>query len=125
MAYRQDLFSATVAQLRGGRTQEELSKKLNELVNACRDTGKSGTISLKITIKPDKGDTGQYFLEDNTTVKLPEFERGKTLMFGTPDGNLQRTDPNQGELPLRQVNDDRQPAKQVAQPAETTKTVNQ
>jgi len=124
MAYRQDLFTNTVNQLRSGRTQEELSKKLNEIVNACRDTGKVGELTLKIKVRPDKGDTGQYFLEDNVVVKLPEFERGKTLMFGTPEGNLQRTDPNQGELPLRSIDESpaavktvseaQQPAKQIS-----------
>ncbi len=123
MAHRQDLFLHTVSQLRGGRTQEELSKQLNEIVNACRDTGKVGEITLKIKVKPDRGDTGQYFLEDKVVQKLPEFERGKTLMFGTPDGNLQRTDPNQHELPLRSVFDEEQETKSLEQDAETVKKI--
>ncbi|WP_041522967.1 hypothetical protein [Gilvimarinus agarilyticus] len=116
MAYRQDLFLETIKQLRSGKTQDELSEYVNQLVQDCRATGKMGTITLQIKIKPDTGDTGQYFLEDKITVKKPAFERGKTLMFGTPEGNLQRTDPNQGELPLRDVSSEQQAPREVTQP---------
>jgi hypothetical protein len=99
---RPDLFNATVAQLNNGRTQQELSEALNELVQACRDTNKVGEITLKIKVRPD-GASGQYFLEDQMNVTLPKFDRAKTLFFGTPEGNLQRTDPAQGDLDIRTV----------------------
>jgi len=105
MGYRQDLFNVTVSQLRNGRTQDELSEKLNEVVNACRETGKMGEITLKIKVKPDKGANGQYFLEDAITAKAPQADRGQTIMFGTPEGNLQRNDPRQAEMELRKVSD--------------------
>jgi hypothetical protein len=101
---RPDLFNATVAQLNNGRTQQELSEALNELVQACRDTNKVGEITLKIKVRPD-GASGQYFLEDQMNVTLPKFDRAKTLFFGTPEGNLQRTDPAQAELDVRAVQD--------------------
>jgi len=96
---RPDLWNATVAQLRSGTAQEELSEKLAAAVNAARDTGKQAEITLKLTVKP-VGD-GQYELRYKINDKLPEFERGATLMFGTPDGNLTRDDPNQQKLNLR------------------------
>jgi hypothetical protein len=99
---RPDLFNATVAQLNNGRTQQELSEALSELVQACRDTNKVGEITLKIKVRPD-GASGQYFLEDQMNVTLPKFDRAKTLFFGTPEGNLQRTDPAQGDLDIRTV----------------------
>lgn len=105
MNVREDLFNATVAQLRNGATQSEASEMLNELVNACRDTGKVGELTFKIKIRPDAA--GQYFLEDQLSSNLPKPERGKTLFFGTPEGNLQREDPNQQSLDLRKVSDDR------------------
>jgi len=103
MSYRQDLFNFTLTQLRGGKTQEELSAKLNELVKDCRDTGKKGELTLTIAVRPDKGDTGQYFLKPSIKIKSPQFEIGDTLFWGTPEGNLQRTDPAQGDLDLRIV----------------------
>lgn len=123
MAYRQDLFLDTVRQLRNGKTQDELSEAINELVQACRDTGKAGELVLKIKINPDKGGNGQYFLSDEVNVKKPKYERSKTLMFGTPEGNLQRTDPNQHELPLRSVNADTAAVKTVTEQQQPAKVV--
>lgn len=119
MAYRADLFLETIRQLRSGRTQEEAAEKLAQLVQDCRHTGKKGTLTIKMTINPDKGDTGQYFIADEITVKAPKFERGNTLMWGTPDGNLQRTDPNQGELPLRSVPDEEPAPRRVDTDSDT------
>lgn len=104
MAVREDLFNATVAQLRNGSTQIEASELLNELVQACRETNKVGELTLKIKVRPD-GASGQYFLEDQVSINAPKPERGKTLFFGTPDGNLQRDDPNQKKLDLRAIED--------------------
>jgi hypothetical protein len=92
-------------QLRAGRTQEEASAELNQLIQDCRNTGKKGTITLSITVVPDKGDTGQYFLKHQLVRKSPKFEIGDTLFWGTPDGNLLRQDPSQGELELKSVPD--------------------
>tara|TARA_R110002167_G_scaffold188319_1_gene389857 strand:+ start:31643 stop:32008 length:366 start_codon:yes stop_codon:yes gene_type:complete len=105
MSTRADLFNATVAQLRNGTTQAEASEMLAELVQACRDTNKIGELTLKIKVRPD-GASGQYFLEDQVTINAPKPERGKTLFFGSPEGNLSRTDPNQKELNLRDVSDE-------------------
>lgn len=123
MACRQDLFLDTVRQLRNGKTQTELSEGVNELVQACRDTGKTGELVLKIKINPDKGGNGQYFLSDEVTIKKPKYERSKTLMFGTPEGNLQRTDPNQHELPLRSVTTETAAVKTVTEQQQTAKVV--
>lgn len=101
--YRQDLFSFTLNQLRNGKTQEQLSEKLNDVIQACRDTGQKGAVQLTIIIRPDKGDSGQYFLRPEIKVKKPEFAPSDTIFWGTPEGNLQRTDPAQGSLDLREV----------------------
>lgn len=106
MSIRQDLFAYTVAQLRAGMTQEELSEQLNECVQQASASGKSAKLTLELTIKP-QGASGQYILTDKITAKLPKSDREATLMFGTPEGNLTREDPRQTKLPLRQVEDDR------------------
>lgn len=123
MAHRQDLFVHAVSQLRSGKTQDELSEQLNQLVQDCRATGKQGTLTLTIKVQPDKGDTGQYFLKDEVKITRPKFDRGNTIFWGTPDGNLQRTDPNQGEFDLREAPKDDQPPRQVQQPAAAPRSV--
>ena len=107
MAIREDLFLFVVGQLRYGATQAELSEMLNECVNRARDTGKTATLTLTLKIVPDAKGEGTYRIEDRSVHKLPSFERGTTIMFGTPDGNLLREDPRQRALDLRQVSDDR------------------
>lgn len=101
---RDDLFAYTLAQLRYGATQAELSEMLNECVNRARETGKAATITLTLKIVPD-GD-GTYRLEDKAVHKLPTFSRGSTVMYGTPEGNLQREDPRQKTLELRPIADE-------------------
>lgn len=105
MATRPDLFAFTIAQIRNGAAGVEASEKLNECVNSSRETGKSSELIIKIKIKPDGRDSGQYFIEENITNKLAKPERGKTLFFGTPDGNLSRDNPRQQSLELRSVDD--------------------
>lgn len=121
MAYRSDLFAFTLAQLRGGKTQEELSQELNQLIQDCRATGSKGEIILSITVRPDKGDTGQYFLRPSIKTKSPTFAVGDTLFWGTPEGNLQRHDPAQGELALKVAPEIQKPTKLVDEPQQTVK----
>lgn len=123
MAYRQDLFSFTLNQLRNGKTQEELSEKLNELIQSCRNTGQKGEIQLSITVRPDKGDSGQYFLRPTIKLKKPEFAISDTLFWGTPEGNLQRTDPAQGDLDLRIVPEQQKPAVLLDEPQQPAKRI--
>lgn len=123
MAYRQDLFAFTLSQLRGGKTQDELSQELNQLVQDCRNTGKKGELVLSITVRPDKGDSGQYFLRPDIKVKSPKFEIGDTLFWGTPEGNLQRTDPAQGDLDLRIIQEEAKQPKFIDEKPTHVKTL--
>jgi hypothetical protein len=106
MPIRQDLFTATVNQLLNGHTQNQLSEKLSECVEHARSTGKQAKLSLTLIIKP-MGYTGQYQIKDQIKQQLPEMDRGITLMFGTPEGNLTREDPNQQSLDLKSVPEDK------------------
>lgn len=105
MTTRPDLFAFTIAQIRNGAAGLEASEKLGECVAVSRDTGKASELIIKIKIKPDGAGTGQYFLEESITNKLPKPERGKTLFFGTPEGNLTRENPRQQTMDLRSVDE--------------------
>lgn len=89
-------FIDTLTALRYGELHDELSEKLNELVAACADTGKAGTLTLTLKLKPSKG--AALEISDEVKVKVPKLEHGSTLMFPTPEGNLQREDPRQLKL---------------------------
>jgi len=104
---RPDLFNHTINQLRYGQTAEELSNQVAACVNAARDTNKMATMTITLKFKPE-ANGAQIFISDETKVKLPSFPREATILFPTPQGNLQREDPRQTSLPgLRQVTEDR------------------
>ena len=105
-------FTDTLIAIRFGELAEETSDALNELVQACASTGKAGSLTLTIKLKPGKA--GQMELIDDVKLKLPAPERGSTLMFATPEGNLQREDPRQLSI---------EGLREVKKPAETMKEV--
>lgn len=106
-------FNDTISALRYGTLSNELTSKLQELVGACSLTGRSGTLSLSIKLKPGKG--GQIEVHDELKVTLPKEEKGTTLLFATTDNGLQREDPRQLSLEgLRTVDKDTGEIRQVA-----------
>lgn len=94
-------FTDTLNALRFGTLSEELTKKLHDLTSACVEAQRPGTITITLALKPGKG--GQVEVFDDVKVKMPKEERGSSIMFATPEGNLQREDPRQKKLDLRQV----------------------
>ena len=66
-------FLVFLAAQAGGGTAAELSDGLAELVRRVADTGKKGSISLK----------------------LPEYDRTASVYFTDEDGRLHRNDPRQ------------------------------
>ncbi len=98
-------FTSTVEALRFGTLGDELTDKLRDLVASCAVTGRAGAITLTLALKPGKG--GQIEVFDEIKVKLPKEEKGSSLMFATPENNLQREDPRQMSLDgLRSVDQD-------------------
>lgn len=104
---RPDLFTHTINQLNYGQTAECLSKQVADCVNAARDTNKMATLTVTLKFKPE-ANGAQIFISDETKTKLPSFPRAATILFPTPQGNLQREDPRQTSLPgLKSVDDER------------------
>lgn len=98
-------FTDTIVALRFGTLNDDLTEKLHELTQKCVDTGRAGTLTLTLALKPGKG--GQIEVFDDIKVKLPKEEKGSSIMFATPEGNLQREDPRQLQLDgLRTVDKD-------------------
>lgn len=88
-------FADFLREISGGKVHDELSEKLHELVQAIEDTGKAGSITFSLSIKPmEKGNTSALLVNDKISVKAPMFER-KAAVFFPDNGNLVRNDPNQ------------------------------
>lgn len=87
-----------------GATHHELSEALNELVEAVQETGKVGSLTLTVKVKPAaRGSVRRVLVSDDIKLRKPEGERAESIYFVDDDHNLSRRDPDQPELPLRQV----------------------
>lgn len=85
------------------KTNTELTEELNKLVGAVRDTGKAGSLTLTITLKPVDGSTDVLAVHDVIKVKKPEHTRLGSLAYPDRNNNLKRTDPN--SMPLFEEED--------------------
>lgn len=99
----QRAFSLVLQDIRDGRTHSELTAKMQELLTAVRNTGKVGTITLEIKVKPNArgGEVDRVIVTDKITAKIPTPERGDDYFFVTEDNNLSRNHPRQHSLDLR------------------------
>jgi len=94
----------TLRELSKGRVLDELGINMAELVHAVRDSGKPGSLLLKLTVKPaSRGQTTAVMVGADIQLKRPKVERGEDVFFTTADDALVKQDPNQGELPLTLV----------------------
>jgi hypothetical protein len=91
--------------LRGGAADTDASTALAELVQAVRETGRSGSVVIELKLKPVTANDGsQLIVEDVIKVKKPVPQRGNTVLFTTAENDLSRRDPRQPEFPsLREV----------------------
>lgn len=97
-------FDRTLREMRNGQCVEELSEQLAGLVAAVRLTGRGGSLTFKLTVKPaSRGETVALMLTDDVNVKMPKAERPSNIFFANENNLLQRSDPRQKELELRSV----------------------
>jgi hypothetical protein len=107
-------FEKTLREVRAGMAMSELSEGLANLVQAVRASGKGGKLVLELKIKPaSKGETVCVFIEDEITVKAPKPEKASSIFFTTEDNLLQRQDPRQMVMELREVPAPKQELKEV------------
>jgi hypothetical protein len=86
---------------RRGATHVELSDGLNKVTEAVVEHGKVGTITLTVKARP--GGDDMVIVEDEIKLKIPEPGRAANIYYVDDDANLQREDPRQQRLNLREV----------------------
>ena len=95
-------FVNTLMEMRNGKAVAEISKKYSELVEAIKDVGTGGEITLKLKLKPTKADmhTGvkEITVQHICTISKPERTVGPSVFFVGRDGRLSRTDPDQQDI---------------------------
>lgn len=105
---RPDLFVHALNLIENGKAAEECSAEINRVINAVRENNKKGTITLTLTVEP--GGDGRYHLTHDVKTKLPPKMKYSTMVWGTPEGNLQKSDPAQCDIFVQDVS---QPARGV------------
>lgn len=98
-------FGVFLQDLRDGRAHSELSGGLADLLAAVKDTGKGGTLTLQLKVKPGaRGkDVDKVIITDVVKVDLPKPERGEDFLWVTDDNELSRKHPRQQSLELREA----------------------
>lgn len=86
-------------------------EKLTELVNAITDTGKAGSLTIKVDLKPSTA--GALAVRGNVSIKKPARMPREALLWPTPDGNLLAEDPKQMKMELKPVQFEKPELKQV------------
>jgi len=108
-------FEITFRELRKGNALIDASEELAKLVAAVREHNKAGELTIKLTVKPIDGNSDQVVVSDLIKAKVPEGIKPGTMLFTTEENLLQRDDPNQKMLDLREVEKPTQPLREAAQ----------
>lgn len=91
----------TLRHLGAGCLMDDAAEALSGLVLAVDNTGKAGTLTIKISLR--KATAGALAVTGAVTVKKPAEPPIESLMFPTPEGNLLTEDPRQQKLELKAV----------------------
>lgn len=96
-------FAELLTILDHGAAHAEASRALHDLVSAVQDTGKPGSLNLKIAVKPVSGSSGQLLVSAVVTARPPQSDPGAAVFFADDAGNLTRHDPRQPQIEGLQV----------------------
>jgi hypothetical protein len=97
MATKHELnFAEFLQSFRRGELLHQGDQRLTELMEAIRDTGGNGSLTLKLSFKVNKA--GQIEITPDMTIKKPARALGTGIYFATDDGRLTRRDPNQMDI---------------------------
>lgn len=86
-------FDAFLREQRRGGVVYDLGEALQRLVTAVEETGKGGSLTLKLTLEPDKKYGTAVEVADAITVKIPEPDKPSSIFYMDGSHNLVRHDP--------------------------------
>ena len=84
--------------IRKGRAVDLASQRLAEIVQAVDETGKPGSLTITIKVKPEKGGGSLKNLAVDVKAKIPEIDLPEGIFYSDADGDLHRSDPKQEEM---------------------------
>ena len=100
------LITDVIRDIRSGRAVDDASEALAQLVRACLDTDKPGTLTLTLTVKPEGKDSGTVQVGCTIKTKEPRVGIPTATFFASVDGDLTRENPDQAPLLAGILRDD-------------------
>lgn len=94
------LFTDVLRDIRRGRPVEEATMVLADIVRAVDETGKEGSVTITLKVKPAKHGGPEKTLICEVKGKKPIADIAPAVFFSDSDGDLHRIDPRQEEMPL-------------------------
>lgn len=91
---------------RGGDVLTDLSEAVREIAQAVSLTGKPGSVTLKLIMKPASRGANALVVEDEIRKTSPKTERHGSVFFTDGSFNLLRDNPNQLSMDLKVVAND-------------------
>lgn len=94
-------FAQFLQEMRRGLLHAELSDALADVVAGVVKHGKQGSLTLKITVKPENDEA--ISITDRYDAKVPTPPARAAIFFADEHGHISRERLNQLEMPLRGV----------------------
>lgn len=91
-------FAALLVQHARGRSHDELSAALADLVRAVTATGKAGSLVYKVKVTPAKNVEGMVSVHDEIKSTVPQLDRPASLWFADQSGRLSQDHPSQQSM---------------------------
>lgn len=98
MAAAKPTVTDYLRQVRKGVLIDKADAAIAEVVKAVLATGKPGSITINLTVKPNAGASDQILLSGDVKRKVPEGVIPDAIFFTDDDGFLHRMDPRQLEI---------------------------
>lgn len=98
-----NMFTKTLGEISHGDLVDQASELLQELAIAVRETGKKGTLTLVVEIKPRGRDCGQVEINGSLSKKSPIADIAPSMLWVSEDGQLLRDNPAQLKMNFKDM----------------------
>lgn len=94
-------FTDVLGEIENGQLLHDLTEAVYNIIASVMETRKAGKLKIALSFTPTG--KGTVNVDCDYEAKEPEHDRPTTTFFVGKDFSLQRGDPNQPKLPLREV----------------------
>lgn len=91
----------TLSLIHRGNFMINCGRKMQELTDAIKETGKKGRIVISLDVAPSglkHGRVSTVEIRPDVSIVKPKHDQGKVTFFVTEDNKLVREDPSQAEM---------------------------